>query len=179
MLTSPGNQTNAAGDDVSLSAGRAAMPMATRLTYTASGLPPGLTLDPLAGTISGTLPNSAASSTPYNVTVTASDGMASSSQSFTWTVNAVGLTNPGDQSNLDGDAVSLPTDGHGRQQWHAHLQRHGLAAGPEHQQHYGLISGTISNTADNSTPYAVTVTATDGTNSASQSFNWTRGASWP
>ncbi len=36
----------------------------------------------------------------------------------------------------------------------------------------GAISGTIATSANNSTPYAVTVSATDGTNSASQSFNW-------
>ncbi|MGH8260738.1 MAG: putative Ig domain-containing protein, partial [Steroidobacteraceae bacterium] len=55
-------------------ADQAASSTGNNLTYTASGLPPGLTLDPIAGTIAGTLPNTASSTTPYNVTVTASDG---------------------------------------------------------------------------------------------------------
>ncbi len=110
------------------------MPTAMHSTYTATGLPPGLTLDPLAGTISGTLPNSAASSTPYNVTVTASDGMSSNSQSFTWAVGFISLPNPGDQSNLDGDVVSLPMTATDANNGTLDLQRHRAAIGPEHRQ---------------------------------------------
>jgi hypothetical protein len=105
QLTSPGNQTNAAGDAVSQPL-TASDTDGDTLTYTASGLPAGLSIDPGSGTISGTIANSAASATPYSVTVMASDGVASSSQAFTWTVNYVGLTNPGDQSNLYGDCAT-------------------------------------------------------------------------
>jgi chitinase len=68
------------------------------LTYSATGLPAGLSISS-AGLISGT-PTTAATS---NVTVTASSGTASGSASFTWTVNAQGtgggaLTNGGFES---------------------------------------------------------------------------------
>jgi hypothetical protein len=106
VLTNPGNQTNAAGDYVSLQLS-ASDADGDVLTYTGTGLPAGLTLDPITGLISGTLPNSAASATAYSVSVTASDGLAKSSQSFTWTVNFVSLQNPANQSNLDRDSVSL------------------------------------------------------------------------
>ncbi|MHB8736881.1 MAG: putative Ig domain-containing protein, partial [Terriglobales bacterium] len=171
VLTSPGNQTNAAGDVVSLSLA-ASDADGDSLTYTASGLPPGLALDPVAGVISGTLPNSAASSTAYTVTVTASDGMASSSQTFTWTVASVGLTNPGNQSNLDGDVVSLQLIGVDAANLPLTYSATNLPPGLSIASTTGLISGTIASTANNSIPYAVTVTATDGTHSASQAFNW-------
>jgi hypothetical protein len=173
VLTSPGNQTNAAGDTVSLQLS-ATDADGDNLTYTASGLPPGLTLDPIAGTISGTLPNSAASGTPYNVTVTASDGSAGNSQSFTWTVNVVSLQNPGAQSNLDGDSVSLQLTASDANNSTLTYSATGLPSGVSINSSTGLISGTISNTDDTSSPYNVTVTATDSANkSASQSFTWT------
>ncbi|MHB1423596.1 MAG: beta strand repeat-containing protein [Gemmataceae bacterium] len=173
VLTSPGNQINSAGDQVSLQlSGTDADGDA--LTYTASGLPPGLTLDPIAGTITGTLPNSAASSTPYNVTVTASDGNASNSQSFTWMVNAVSLQNPGDQSNLDGDSVSLQLTASDANNATLTYSASGLPSGLSINSGTGLISGAIASNADTSSPYSVTVTATDSNNnSVSQAFNWT------
>jgi cyanophycinase-like exopeptidase len=172
VLTSPGNQTNAAGDVVSLQLA-ATDADGDSLTYTASGLPPGLTLDPIAGTITGTLPNSAASSMPYNVTVTASDGQSSNSQFFQWSVNAISLPAPGDQSNLDGDSVSLQMSGTDAGSGTLTYSAYGLPSGLSIDSTTGLISGTISTTADMYSPYSVTVAATDGTNNASQSFNWT------
>jgi hypothetical protein len=78
------------------------------LTFSATGLPSGLTISS-SGLISGTVASTAPSSSPYTVTVTANDGHShTASQTFTWTVTMhVSLTNPGDQSNLDGDVVSL------------------------------------------------------------------------
>ena len=66
------------------------------LTYTAAGLPTGLTLDPNTGEISGTIDNSASQAGPnsdgvYTVEVTATDdSSATVTASFEWTV-----TNPG------------------------------------------------------------------------------------
>ena len=54
------------------------------LTYSATGLPSGLTLNAATGLVSGTL--SPASVGSYQVIVTASDGNLSTSQAFTWTV---------------------------------------------------------------------------------------------
>jgi VCBS repeat-containing protein len=64
------------------------------LSYSATGLPPGLAIDPATGVISGTLPADASSAAPgglFNVTVTADDGNGGTlSQTFTFTA-----TNPG------------------------------------------------------------------------------------
>jgi hypothetical protein len=43
------------------------------LTFTATGLPPGMAIDPITGIISGTLPPDASQTGPYTVTVTATD----------------------------------------------------------------------------------------------------------
>ena len=63
------------------------------LTYSASGLPAGLTIDPVTGIIGGTIDNSASQGGAggvYSVTVTATDSDgASVDQTFSWTV-----TNP-------------------------------------------------------------------------------------
>ncbi len=172
VLTSPGDPANAAGDVVSL-------PLSATdadndaLTYTASNLPAGLSIDPGSGTISGTILNSAASTTPYTVTVTASDGIASSSQTIQWTVSAVSVTSPGDQSNLDGDAVSLPIAAADADGLALSYGAAGLPPGLGIDATTGVISGTVSATADAGSPYAVTVTATDGTYSESQPFDWT------
>src|SRR5690606_37812262 len=63
------------------------------LTYSASGLPPGLSIDPNTGVISGTIDPSASQGGTdgvYSVTVTATDGDGlTATQTFDWTV-----TNP-------------------------------------------------------------------------------------
>lgn len=80
------------------------------LTYTATDLPPGLTIDPNTGVITGTLDNSASqggnTGTPgvYEVTVTVTDPHGgTTSQTFTYTV-----TNPPPVANDD-----TRTTGHG------------------------------------------------------------------
>src|SRR5438270_9311740 len=103
-LVNPGNQANAIGDSVSLAL--QASTVGGTLSYSATGLPPGLSINSSTGLISGTV-SSEASTTPYAVTVTASDGTSSSSQRFSWAVAALVLVSPGDQTNLDGDSVSL------------------------------------------------------------------------
>jgi hypothetical protein len=170
-LTSPGDQTNAAGDWVLLDLAGGDSD-GDPVTWTATGLPAGLSIDPTSGTISGTLANSAASTTPYTVTATASDGMASASQTFHWTVNAVGLAAPGDQANVAGDSVSLQLSGTDASGLPPTYSATGLPSGLSLNTSTGLISGTLPASASSSTAYSVTVTASDGTSSASQTFQW-------
>ena len=75
------------------------------LTYTATGLPAGLTINPTTGVISGTIDRSASQSGPYSVTVTASDGNPGGtvSTAFTWTVS-----NPAPTAH--NDAVTVAED---------------------------------------------------------------------
>ena len=109
------------------------------LGYSASGLPAGLSIDPVTGVISGTIDNSASQGGPasdgvYSVTVTADDGNGGTvDQTFTWTVanpapvanddaastdedvavsgNVIGSGGAGDvaDSDADGDVLSVTT----------------------------------------------------------------------
>src|SRR5207249_456758 len=70
------------------------------LTYSASNLPAGLTINPTTGVVSGTLANQSAGT--YTVTVRASDNFNTGSAAFSWTVTDVTaptVTNPGTQNS--------------------------------------------------------------------------------
>ena len=70
---------------VSLSAGATDADSDT-LTYDATNLPPGLSINTGTGLISGTVSATAASGSPYAVSVTATDGTTPATDSFTWTI---------------------------------------------------------------------------------------------
>ncbi|MEU6665631.1 putative Ig domain-containing protein [Streptomyces sp. NPDC046727] len=105
-VTNPGNQSTTTGGSVSLQIHATDSAGAT-LTYSASGLPSGLSINSSTGLISGT----ASTAGTYQVTVTAKDSTgASGSTSFTWTVGGGGggctsaqlLANPGFESGSTG-----------------------------------------------------------------------------
>ena len=86
-VTNPGNQTGTVGTAVSLQIHATDSASGQTLTYSASRLPAGLSINSSTGLISGT-PTTAATS---SVTVTAKDTTnASGSASFTWTINTAG-----------------------------------------------------------------------------------------
>jgi hypothetical protein len=82
-LTSPGNRSSVVGTAVTLNL-VASDPEGLPITFSATGLPAGLTLNTNTGFISGT-PTAAST---YNVTVTVSDGVLGTSQSFAWTTTS-------------------------------------------------------------------------------------------
>jgi Putative Ig domain/PLD-like domain len=98
-VTNPGNQTGTVGTPVSLQISASDSAPGQTLTYSATGLPTGLSINATSGLITGT-PTTAANYTP---TVTATDTTgASGSASFTWDISSSGgctaqqlLGNPG------------------------------------------------------------------------------------
>ena len=171
-VTNPGAQTSKVGTAASLQIQASDSASGQTLTYSAAGLPAGLSVNSSTGLISGT-PTTAGTST---VTVTATDTTgASGSASFSWTVNPAGgntvtVTNPGSQTSTVGTAVSLQmqaSDSASGQTltYAASGLPAGLSISPS-----GLIAGTPT-TASTST---ATVTATDGTGATgSAAFSWT------
>jgi hypothetical protein len=86
-VTDPGSQNSTVGTAASLQIRASDSASGQTLTYGATGLPAGLSINSTTGLISGT-PTTAGTS---NVTVTARDGTgASGSASFTWTVTSSG-----------------------------------------------------------------------------------------
>jgi hypothetical protein len=176
-IISPGSMTTAVGTAVTYQV--QAIDTATgSLSYSASGLPTGLSISSSTGVISGT----ASTAGTYNVTLTGKDSSGpSGSASFTWTVgsggggggNTVTVTNPGSQSTTVGTAVSLQVkasdSASGQTLTYA---ASGLPAGLSISS-TGLISGTPTTAGSSS----VTVTATDTTGAkGSASFTWTVGS---
>ncbi len=122
-VSSPGNQTGTVGTAVSLqlsasdTAGKA-------LTFTATGLPAGLSISS-SGLVTGT-PTTGGSST---VTVTASSGTATGSASFTWSVAAVltgthtlvasgkALDDPGHSTTQGTQLITWTPNGGTNQSW--------------------------------------------------------------
>jgi Cellulose binding domain/Putative Ig domain len=91
-VTSPGNQTSTVGTAASVQIHATDSGSGQALTYSATGLPAGLSVNASSGLISGTPTAQGTSS----VTVTARDGTgASGSASFTWTVGSTGGTGGG------------------------------------------------------------------------------------
>ena len=172
IITNPGNRSNSEGDSVSLQLS-ASDPDGDALTWNASGLPSGLSINATTGLITGTLAYDDAGS--YTVSVSATDGALSDSESFTWTVantnRAPVVNGPGNQSDAEGDAVSLQLsasdpDGDALT-WNAS----GLPSGLSFNTTTGLISGTLA--YDESGSYSVQVSATDGELSDTAVFTWT------
>ncbi len=159
----------------STSRSRAKTPRPARLSYSATGLPTGLSISSSTGVISGT----ASKAGTYSVTVTGKDSTGpTGSATFTWTVgsaaNTVTVTNPGSQTGTVGTAASLQisaTDSASGQT--LSYGATGLPAGLSISASTGLISGTPTTAGT----YSVTVTATDTTGaSGNATFSWTIGS---
>jgi serine protease len=172
-VTNPGNQTSTTGSTVSLQIHATDSPQSGQtLTYGATGLPAGLSINTSSGLVSGT-PTAGGSN---SVTVTAQDTTgANGSTAFSWTINVaankVTVTNPGNQTSRVSRSVTL--------QIHATDSATGQtltysATGLPTGLHISATSGTISGTPTAVGTYSTKVTATDTTGaSGSASFTWT------
>ena len=88
-LDNPGTLSSTIGEPTFLQL-TGSDPEGQPLTYSATGLPPGLSLMESTGYVSG----SGTTAGSHEVTVTASDGALSSSQSFTWDMSPSGIPPP-------------------------------------------------------------------------------------
>lgn len=133
------------------------------LTYAATGLPDGVTIDPGTGTISGT-PAASVALKPYPVTVTVTDssptGAETATTSFVVTVSSVLRVDPvADVSVPKGQALPpIQVTAHGGTPDYLYAAT-GLPAGVSIDASSGLISGTPTDAAGR---YAVHVTVSDG-----------------
>jgi hypothetical protein len=139
------------------------------LTYTATGLPPGVSIDPATGVISGTI--SGYSDGTVSITATDTSG-ASATASFHWLAeNEVSGGVPQTQQTQPDTQVSLQIHG-GDNDKSATLAyaATGLPPGLSINSDTGLISGTTSSAIGS---YDVMITITDSTGSFSAfSFIW-------
>ena len=140
------------------------------LTYSATGLPPGLQMstsssgNTTSGVISGSIALGAAANSPYSVTVVAEDGTYASTQSFTWTITCpVTLPTLADQSNNEGDRVNVSAAGTDWASGTLVYGAVGLPPGLQISTGNGTISGTVAAGASANSPYTITVAAKDGT----------------
>ncbi len=170
-VTNPGSQSDVSGSAISTLADSAtdSSSVATITSWSATGLPAGLSINSSTGAITGT-PTTAGSYTP---TVTATDSAGSTgSASFSWTItNTVTVTNPGDQSSVSGSAITGLGVGATDSSSTAVLSyaASGLPAGLSINSSTGVIGGTPTTAGT----YSPSVTVTDNAGfSGSTSFTW-------
>ncbi len=172
-VTNPGAQSNTAGTAITpLQIVATDTDTSQVLTYSATGLPTGLSINAATGVISGTPTTTTGS--PFSVTVTVTDTSgASGSAAFTWTiVNVVTVTNPGPLDSPTSFGVSLTmhaTDSNPSITtftWSATGLPTGLSINPA----TGVITGTTSASPG---VFSAHVTATDSTLATNTAiFTW-------
>jgi hypothetical protein len=164
-VTNPGDRTVKEGAFTLPIA--ASDPDGNPLTYSATGLPGGLTIGGSTGIISGTV--APGSST---ITVTVSDGTAQASTSFQLTVTAnvaPTLAPVPNQTNDNDDVVSLQLSASDANGDPLTFSATGLPNGLTLNASTGLITGTPSSGGT----YSVTASVSDGSLSATRPFTWT------
>ena len=181
-VADPGPQTDAEGTAVSLAVA-GSDPDGDTVSWSAVGMPAGLSIDPASGVISGTIAYTASPGSPYLVTVRATDDGSPSrydEAAFAWTIPNTNrppiVANPGDHGSAEGAAVSMPVSGSDPDGDTLTWTATGLPTGLSISSSTGVVSGSISYGASPASPYAVTIRATDDGTPArftEVSFSWT------
>jgi hypothetical protein len=172
-VTNPGTQTGTVGTAETLQVQASDSASGKTLTYSATDLPFGLSLNATTGAVTGS-PTAAGT---YLTTLTANDGSGASSVNLSWTIspkgtgNVITVTPPANQTGTVGTAASLQiqaTDSAAGQT--LTYSAAGLPAGLAISSSTGLISGTPTTAATSS----VTVTVSDTTGAkGTAAFTWT------
>ena len=144
------------------------------LSYAALGLPTGLKINKSSGAITGSVAVGAAAYGPYSVTIIAGDGTYSAETTFNWTINnAITITVPDDQTNNEGDSVSLTISASDTSMGTLVYSVQDLPAGLSINTSTGVISGTVAIANSGIGSFSPTIIVSDGTYTSSASFNWT------
>lgn len=163
--TLPGDRSNAEGAVISIDVD-ATDPDSDPITYSATGLPLGLSIHPFTGVISGTILAGARLLGPYHCTLKAEDNTRRSVEHrFIWTVTAGTeplpplLRDPGQQFGYEQEPVFIrvpgtPNHPDGQLTW-------SLSGAPRllSISQLGIVSGTIAPGMAASSPYRLRVTA--------------------
>jgi hypothetical protein len=169
-LTGPGSQSTTVHTSVSLQV-QGSSSAAYPLTFSAVGLPAGLSIGSSTGLISGTPTTNGI----YSAFITARDESgASSLAGFTWTIHpyndTVTVTNPGAQGGFRGINEKVQITATSTGGYKLTYQATGLPPGLSINSSTGLISGAPVDTGS----YRITVTATDTDGAAgAATFSWT------
>ena len=169
-LTNPGNRNSATDSVVSLQL-TANDPNRNPLTFSASNLPTGLSINSNTGRISGT---TASVGGVFNARVSVSDGWTTVSRSFVWNVEGGSNTGPNlaaidNQVSQVNESVSLTLNADDPDGDTLSYSASGLPAGLSISTQTGRISGTTTSAGTSN----ITVAVSDGSQSASRSFTWT------
>jgi hypothetical protein len=167
VVKNPGHQYGTEGVWASLEID-ATDPDTDALTYSAAGLPEGLSVNFYSGIISGA-PQSAGN---YVVTVSVSDGKELVDTSFNWLVSAANrppvVSSPGAQFGLRGDTIKLGIAASDPDGDTLTYSATGLPSGLVIDAERGDVSGVL-NVAG---VYSVTITVFDGSEKSHASFEW-------
>ena len=166
-LENPSDQSGNVGDPIDMMVG-VVDTYKNDLTFTATDLPDGLTLDESTGSISGTL----AAAGSYDVTIAVDDGAGGTdSIEFSWTVNTKPVistvindivSNVGDTPSFTVEATDADSDD-------ITFSATDLPTGMSIDATSGVVSGTTSESG----LYSVVITASDGNGgSDTVSFSW-------
>ncbi len=181
VLDPIGAQSDSEGDTISLPVTATDPNAGDVLTFGATGLPDGLTIDTATGAITGTVTQTAATGSPYSTTVTVDDGVGGTdAETFQWDITAVNVapqgTNPGTQTDNEGDVVSLTIAATDADNDTLTFGATGLPTGLSIDTATGAITGTIAAGAATGSPYSVEITVDDGnTGTDTQTISWTVG----
>ncbi len=180
-----GNRTDPENAGITLSAA-ATDPDGDDLTYAATGLPTGLSIDSGTGLITGTIAFTAASGSPWNVSITVRDGATvDDTDTFTWTVTNVNRNptfnqNLPDRTDPEDASIALSAAATDPDLDPLTYAATGLPTGLSIDTGTGIITGTIAAGAAGGSPWHVEVTVRDGTTvDATDLFDWTVTSSTP
>jgi hypothetical protein len=140
------------------------------LTFTATGLPPGITFNPTTNRFTGAFALGSAQNGPYHVAIHATDGFETADTEFDWNITGITLVAPPNQLNHFGDAVDFLVQATTATGAVPVLTVTGLPAGLSFNPATRRITGTVSTTAYPANQ--VYVTATNGADVAEDQFTW-------